>query len=461
MTDPLTQLAALAGRERYDGVTIARQPPALATRFQADEAAAAVIAATAAEAADLWRMRTGQTQTVEVAAREAAASLISFMFQRFEDPARAAVRDPPVTAADGFFRSGDGRWVYLHPSFPESSRAMLQLLGCENSREAVTATVAGWEAQALEDAIAEAGVCGAMARTPQEWDASEQGQAMARLPLVEVVRIGDAPPKPLPASGDSPLSGVKVLDLTRVLAGPACARALAQHGAEVLHITSPNLPSIPPFVSDTGHGKRSAFLDLKTEADHGRLLALLDDADIFSQGYRLGGLDRLGLSPEALAARRPGLIHVSINCYGHEGPWAGRPGWEQLAQTVTGMAHVHGGEAGPTIQPAAVNDYTTGYLAALGAMIALRRRAVEGGSWRVRVSLVQTARWVRELGIAGPERLAAVQPFSAEELAGYSLHEDGGFGPVSFLRPPVRLSATPARWTEPTRPLGSDPPAWV
>ncbi len=461
MTDALSQLAALSGRERYENITIRQEPPALATRFQADEAAAAVIAATAAEAADLWKIRTGQRQSVDVATREAAASLISFMFQRFEDPARAAVRDPQVTAADGFFRSRDGRWVYLHPSFPESSRAMLRLLGCDNNREAVTATVAGWEAQALEDAIADAGVCGAMARTPQEWDASEQGRAMVRPPLIEVVRIGDAPPKPLPAGGDSPLAGVKVLDLTRVLAGPACARALAQHGAQVLHVTSPNLPSIPPFVSDTGHGKRSAFLDLKTQADHARLLALLDDADIFSQGYRLGGLDRLGLSPEALAARRPGLIHVSINCYGHEGPWAGRPGWEQLAQTVTGMVHVHGGEAGPAIQPAAVNDYTTGYLAALGAMIALRRRATEGGSWRVRVSLVQTARWVRELGIAGPERLAAAQPFSAEELAGYSLHENGGFGPVRFLRPPVRLSATPARWTEPTRPLGSDPAAWV
>lgn len=460
MSQALDQLAALAGRETYPNVIIREQAPALATRFRAEEAAAAALAAGAAEAAGIWQGRTGQAQTVEVATREAAASLISFMFQQFADPARAPRRDPPGPA-NGYFRTRDNRFVYLHPYFEDSAAKIMRVLACDPTPEAVAATVATWDALDLENAVTAAGACAGMARTAEEWAASEQGQAIARLPLVEVTRIGDGPPWPFPGTPTAPLSGMRVLDLTRVLAGPACARALAQYGAEVLHIASPNLPTAQPFVADTSHGKRSAFLDLKQPADLIRLLELVEGADIFTQGYRLGGLDRMGLFPETLAARRPGLIHISINCYGHEGPWAGRPGWEQLAQTVTGMALEHGGEDGPVIQPAAVNDYTTGYLAAFGAMIALRRRASEGGSWRVRVSLAQTASWVRSLGRDGPERLEAVQTFSGEELAGYSLKEDGLFGPMTFLRPPVKLSETPARWTEPTRPLGSDPPAWL
>jgi crotonobetainyl-CoA:carnitine CoA-transferase CaiB-like acyl-CoA transferase len=460
MSQALDQLAALAGRETYPNVTIRREAPALATRFRAEEAAAAALAAGAAEAAEIWRERTGRDQTVEVATREAAASLISFMFQQFADPDRAPRRDAPGPA-NGYFRTRDGRFVYLHPYFEDSAARIMSILACGPTPEAVAATVATWDALDLENAVTAAGACAGMARTAEEWAAGEQGQAVARLPLVEVSRIGDGPPRPFPEGPSAPLSGVRVLDLTRVLAGPACARALAQYGAEVLHIASPTLPSAPPFVADTSHGKRSAFLDLKQPADLARLLELVEGADIFTQGYRLGGLERLGLSEQVLAARRPGLIHISINCYGHEGPWAGRPGWEQLAQTVTGMALEHGGEAGPVIQPAAVNDYTTGYLAAFGAMIALRRRAAEGGSWRVRVSLVQTATWVRNLGRDGPEKLEAVRPFSGEELAGYSLKEDGLFGPMTFLRPPVVLSETPARWPEPTRPLGSDPPAWL
>ena len=190
--------------------------------------------------------------------------------------------------------------------------------------------------------------------------------------------------------GARPLSGVRVLDLTRVLAGPTCARTLAEHGAEVLHVRSPKLPSIEPFVIDTNPGKRSCFLDLDRREDVERMRALVRDAHVFSQGYRPGALARRGFSPEELAQMRPGIIAVSIDCYGHEGPFAGRPGWEQLAQTVTGMAHEHAGDEHPALVPAAINDYTTGYLGALGVMCALARRTTEGGSWHVRVSLART-----------------------------------------------------------------------
>src|SRR5919197_6209684 len=180
-------------------------------------------------------------------------------------------------------------------------------------------------------------MCGAMARTTEEWAAHPQGQALAGLPRVEIIKLGDSEPEPLPA-GDRPLSGLRVLDLTRILAGPTHARTLALYGADVLHIASPNLPSADIFVMDTNQGKLSAFLDLEAPADVEHLRKLVTRADVFAQGYRAGSLDRRGFGPEELVALRPGLIYVSINCYGHVGPWVERPGWEQLAQTVTGIA---------------------------------------------------------------------------------------------------------------------------
>lgn len=465
----LADLMRLAGRAAPDLVTIEVGAPALKTRFFADEAAAAALAAGGAVAADLWRQRTGQTQTVQVSTRQAAASLLSFVYQRFEDESRApAMRrafDTERTAAAGFMPTRDGRTIFLHPSFPPSTAKLVALLGCPDEREAVLATVRGRDAFELETAIAEAGVCGAMVRTPEEWDASDQGRALAALPVVEVIKLADSPPEPMSAEAVAPLSGVRVLDLTRVLAGPTCARTLAQYGADVLHVTSPELPSVAPFVSDTSHGKLSASLDLTDEDQRQRLRELAAGADVFSQGYRVGSLERMGFGPLELARLRPGIIYASINCYGHEGGWRGRPGWEQLAQTVTGMAHVHGGyingeAGGPELQPGAVTDYTTGYLAAFGCLLALQRRARFGGSYLVRASLCQTGVWVRRLGLAGPERLDRVEALTGEEIAGYSVRSETGYGPMSHLGPAVRMSGTPPRWARPTVPLGTHPAAW-
>jgi crotonobetainyl-CoA:carnitine CoA-transferase CaiB-like acyl-CoA transferase len=459
------QLMRLAGREPPDFVEFEGGPPALATRFYAEEAAAAALAAGGTVAADLWALRGGERQAVTVGTREAGAGLGGYSFQRFDDasrapPARGTGADAARMAIAGFAPTRDGRHVFLHPSFPPSGDKLRALLGCEATREAAMAATMKWDAMDLENAIAEAGLCGAMVRTPEEWDASDQGRALAARPVVEVTKIADSPPEPLPAGGEAPLSGVRVLDLTRVLAGPTCARTLAQYGADILHVAGPGLPFAAPFVADTSHGKLSCHVDLRGEDGRAALRDLIKDADIFSQGFRVGALERMGLGPLQLAVLRPGLIYVSINAYGHEGGWRGRPGWEQLAQTVTGMAHVHGGEAGPQLQPAAVCDYTTGFLAAFGALVALQRRALYGGSYMVRVSLSQTGMWVRGLGIAGPERVEANVPIEGEEIRTYVTKSETGYGPMSHLRPAVRMSATPPQWKRPTRPLGSDPAVW-
>ena len=249
---------------------------------------------------------------------------------------------------------------------------------------------------------------------------------------------------------------MRVLDLTRVLAGPTCARSLAEHGAEVLHVRAPRLPFIEPFVVDTNPGKRSCHLDLDRADDRQRLTALVAGADVFAQGYRPGALERRGLGPAQLAAQRPGIVVVSINCYGHAGPWRERPGWEQLAQTASGMAHAHAGGA-PVLVPAAATDYTTGYLAALGAARALARRAVEGGSWHVQVSLARTAMWIESLPRAADRPPAGLD---LAALAPWWIRMDSAWGELRRLGPIARLSATPPRWDLPPAPLGSDPPAW-
>jgi crotonobetainyl-CoA:carnitine CoA-transferase CaiB-like acyl-CoA transferase len=445
---------ALASR-----VEVAGADPVLATCFRVGEAVAAAIVAAGVASDDLWRLRGGAPQRLALDVRAAAASLLSFLLLR--GPGLSTLRAPPPTVA--LYRARDG-WVHLHGGFPHLHEGTLALLGCADDAAAVAGAVAGWDAQDLEDALANEGLCGARLRSAVEWSAHPQGAALSRAPLVELLRIGDAERTPLPgppadAPGARPLGGVRVLDLTRVLAGPTCARTLAEHGAEVLHVRSPRLPFIEPFVIDTNPGKRSCHLDLDRAGDATRLRELVRDADVFCQGYRTGALARRGFGPEELAALRPGIVAVSIDCYGHEGPWSARPGWEQLAQTVSGMAHEHGGTEAASIVPAAVTDYTTGHLAALGVLRALARRAREGGSWHVRASLARTAGWIQSL----PRTPEGATPSGIDPLLvqAHEIAMETAWGPLVRLGPILRMSGTPPRWALPPAPLGQDPPRWV
>jgi crotonobetainyl-CoA:carnitine CoA-transferase CaiB-like acyl-CoA transferase len=463
-TDPTrwtSDLLASLGRadtSNQHALEIVGRDPVIATRFRVGEVAAAVLAANAIAAADLWCARGGRPQRIEVDVRAAAASLVSFAYQRCQN----ASFDPRGMPTTALYRARDGRWVHLHGGF-SSREGTLALLQCDDDAASLAKSVSLCNAQELEDALALHGVCGAMLRSADEWRAHPQGIALARAPVVEILRLGHADPLPIPgphAAEDRarPLSGVRVLDLTRVLAGPTCARTLAEHGAEVLHVRSPKLPSIEPFVIDTNPGKRSCYLDLDWNDDVERLCELVGDAHVFSQGYRPHALARRGFAPEELARIRPGIIAVSIDCYGHEGPFAVRPGWEQLAQTVTGMAHEHAGDESPALVPAAVNDYTTGYLGALGVMCALARRASEGGSWHVRVSLARTAMWIMSMPRTAPD--AKPGGFDAASIAPWMIEMDSAWGKLSRLGPIARMSETPPRWDLPPAPLGSHAATW-
>ena len=451
----LSRLLQLTKLPAADTVDIRGRDPVMPSRFKIGEAAATALAACGVAANTIWTASGGKHQHIEVDTAGAAVSLISFLCQRLDDGSEPQ-RDPNRPLV-GFYQAKDGRWVHLHGAFPDLAAGTLSVLGCDASAESIRASVSRWDGQALEDALAEAGMCGAMARTREEWLAHPQGEALQSVPPVSIKRIADSPIEPIPARA-RPLEGVRVLDLTRVLAGPTCARTLASHGANVLKINSPNLPSVPPFVIDTGHGKRSAFLDLNQENDHKQLKSLILSADIFSQGYRKGALAKRDLGPEQLAEQRPGIIYVSINAYGHVGPWAARPGWEQLAQTASGVAVDEGSLEAPRLIAAAATDYTTGYLGALGAMAALYRRSIEGGSYHVEVSLAQTANWLYEFGLF--EGDLALPNFDPAIAAPYMVSSDTGFGRLHHLGPIIRMSETEPRWEQVSVPLGHHPAKW-
>src|SRR5262249_26906945 len=317
----------------------------------------------------------------------------------------------------------------------------------------------------LEEAIIAARGAGGMVRTMEEWARHPQAAAIASLPLMEVVQIGNSAPEKLPG-GDRPLSGIRVLDLTRVLAGPTCARTLAEHGADVLKITAAHLPNLGYQEFDTGHGKLSAHLDLREPNDVETLRGLVREADVFSQSYRPGTLAGRGFSPETLAQLRPGIVIVSLWAFSHVGPWASRRGFDTVVQTVTGMTTRQGQlfpgtSPGPQFYPVSAIDYLTGYLMACGAMVALARRVREGGSWLVRISLAQTGRWLGGLGEVPPALSQdAPKEFTAAELERWSTTSDTPVGRLQHLAPVVRLSETMPCWVRPAVPLGHHAPVW-
>ncbi|HET7772589.1 MAG TPA: CoA transferase [Burkholderiaceae bacterium] len=449
--------------------------PALPSSFACGAAAQTSMAAAALAADALAQVRGAAPARLAVDMRAAAIEFRSERYLRVDGA-------PPPDLWDriaGAYRCGDGRWVRIHTNFPHHRDGVLALLGCDYDKAAVAAALQRWTAEQFETAAAERGLVVAAMRSLAEWDAHPQGQAVAAQPLLEITRIGPGRPAPLGrlVQNAAPLSGARVLDLTRVIAGPVAGRTLAAYGADVMLITSPGLPSIAPLVIDTGRGKRSAALDLNDPAQHATLQQLAARADVFLQGYRPGGLAARGFSPQQLAAQRgadaPGIVVASLSAYGRTGPWADRRGFDSLVQTACGMndaeARAHlawqgrphddlGAQPDPRPLPAQVLDHASGYLLAAGIAAALARREREGGSWRVEVSLAQTAQWLRGLG-RQPEGFAAIDPDQAA-VADCLIEEDSGFGRLTVVRHAVQSTPAWPAAARPSMPLGSHPAAW-
>ncbi|QQK01997.1 CoA transferase [Burkholderia sp. Bp9017] len=439
--------------------TVTGQDPTLPSTFQVGTLAASTIAAVGLAAAECHRLRTGVAQRVDVSVRDALVAFRSERYLRVDD---GPAPDPrhPVT---GFYDTRDGRWIQLHANFPHHLHGILDVLGCGPQRDDVAAAIRTWDGATLDTALAEAGLCAALIRTPGEWAAHDQARAIASLPLFEIERIGDAPVEAIGrGEPDQPLAGVRVLDLTRIIAGPVAGRTLASHGAQTLLVNGPHLPNIASLVIDNGRGKRSTWIDLRETAGVAALRDLARDADVFLQAYRPGALAARGFSPQALAELRPGIVCVSVSAYGHAGPWSKRRGFDSLVQSASGIAwqEQHAAhENGPRHLPCQALDHATGYLAAFGAMIALARRATEGGSWHVRLSLAQTGRWLQSLGMV-PDGLRAPD-LTLDDVRDRLDRTASPFGTLDAVRPAEHLSATPPRFARPPVPLGTDEARWL
>jgi len=440
--------------EALDDIELPARGAVLPSSFAVATGAQASLGAAALAAAQIGRARGGPPQHVSVDAEHAVLESLGWFTV---DGMTPNVWDK----LSGLYRADDG-WLRVHANFAHHRDGVLRLLGLptgpQTERAAVEAVLAGRHALDFEDAAADAGLVVAAARSFAEWDAHPQAAALSVQSTVAIERIGDAPPRQwMPRrDGGLPLDRLRVLELTRILAGPVAGRTLAAYGADVLLINSPRLPNIEA-IADTSRGKLSAHIDLDEPAGRETLAALIRGAHVFMQGYRPGALAARGFAPHDVAALSPGIVAVSLSAYGVQGPWSSRRGFDSLVQTATGF-NIAEAEAFGTSQPKAlplqILDYAAGYLLAFGAQAALLRQAREGGSWHVQVSLASVGRWLRGLGRV--DGLRADRP----PIAPYIETVDSGFGRLQVLRHAARFSATPPCWRRPSMPPGSHSPRW-
>jgi hypothetical protein len=423
----------------------------LASTFPVTELASASIAAAGLAVAEVVQTHGGSPPLITVDRRLASMWFAGSMRPLGWTP------PPPWDPLTGDYRATDG-WIRVHANAPHHRAAALRALGGEGDKTAVASRIAECGKAELETTIVAAGGCAAEMRSAAEWLAHPQGVAVCSEPLVHLQASDDRDSRSWDASPSRPLAGVRVLDLTRILAGPVATRFLAGYGAEVLRIDPPEWmePAVAPEVT---LGKRCARLDLKSRAGHDRLESLLAEAHVLVHGYRPPALDRLGFDAARRRALSPGLIDVSLDAYGWSGPWAGRRGFDSLVQMSAGIA-----AAGmqwkdcerPVPLPVQALDHATGYLAAAAAIRGIARRRLTGCGWQARLSLARTAKLLLDLGTGhAPPALASEASSDVEPTI-----EATSWGNARRLHPPVIVANVPMRWSLPASELGSARPQW-
>ncbi|WP_282153335.1 CoA transferase [Ruegeria atlantica] len=468
--DLIHQTGVAPGLYETDVTLTGDTDPLCDSPFRLVEGISSIHAAIGSAAAGIWKIRSGESQSVVVDRTQGLPSMhrITYVYQN----GTPIQLDSFINPTGQKHKTRDGRWIETTTTFSHLADGVLKLLETWNEVDAVSDKIRQWDAQKLEDEMSARGLCGVMIRTKDEWRQHPQGQILATQPVVTVEKIADGDPVEFSPGGDRPLSGVRVLDLTHVIAGPMIGCTLAEHGADVLHIAKYGMPRVQVNVMDTGHGKRSAYLNLDDRTQFTRLMKLAREGDVFVDGYAPGSLAKRGISPQRLAEIRPGMIYVSESCYGETGPWGGRKGWENEGQACTGMMTDHGTIDSPSYAPPMyINDYSTGYLGALGAMAALIRRSQEGGSYHVRVALARTSMWYQDLGRVPDEQRRKYSGLLAEEVSEstVSLNLDNvrmieastPWGQLRHMGHVLEMSKTPPRWEQPSSPLGSHMPEWV
>ncbi len=435
-------------------LVITGQDPMLPAIYRIGTAAGAAIGAASLAVTEVWRERTGRAQNVSISIRDAIAAYHAERWAIVPNVPRR-VRGDEIGL--GFYRTKDDRFIRYQTSLPHHRQAVLDALGCEDTRAAGIEATARWNAFEIEEEVAKRGGIPAVIMNHEEWAAHPQGKAVQSLPVVEITKIADSPPQPLLAA-ERPLSGLRVVDLSRVISGPTCCRFLAGHGAEVIRLSAPGVQDWGLMDIGTGFGKRSAWLDLREDVESfGRLI---DGADVLVQGMRPGVLASYGFGPEQAAARRPGLIYVSLSGFSHLGPWSERACYDSMLQCHNGMAFEgapYREDGVPDGTPVQVMDHSTAYIAALGILSALLRRSREGGSYHIRIALATTGEWAKQLGRVDGMSLPEADVADFTDLM---KDMDTPYGAVRYIPPAEHMSETPAYYALPTAPFGTHQPAW-
>jgi CoA-transferase family III len=447
-------------------VSLTGTDPVLPSSFAIGTAAQSSVAAAALAATLLGEKRGVGVRQVSVAMREALLECTGFFSLDGKTP---EVWDPIA----GLYAcvpsreeaQGGSEWVRLHTNFAHHRDGVLKTLGLptgpSTTRQAVAEALQSWDAHKFEQAASDAGLVVAAARNFDEWDRHPQASFVASQALISFEKIGEADPLPWPdlVKGARHLQGLRVLDLTRILAGPICGRTLAHYGADVMLVNSPGLPNIAS-IADTSRGKRSTHIELTDPKGAAVLQRLVKEAHVFIQGYRPGSLAALGFDPFSVAKQRPGIVYVSLSAYGDEGPWGQKRGFDSLVQTATGFNLAEAKAAGenqPRAMPVQILDYATGFLMAFGAQAALYKQATQGGSWHVKVSLARTGLWLRSLG-----RIQNGFTVAKPDTASFTEESASGFGRLVTMRHAAHFSGPEflARTLLPSMPPGSHPPQW-
>lgn len=465
--DPTTALVDLlepAGLSPADAggeVTFSGQDPIVPDSVRLGAAIGIPMMAGAVGAAALHRIRTGVGQDLHLDLRQAVHHVVPHAFWRptlnGELPEHALVPDNPFLLDS--YRTKDHRTVMASGVYPHLAAKWMRFLDVPPDQEKVAAAFARWDAFELEEAANAAGLPLCVARTAQEWAQHPQGALLASQPVIGLDQIGEAPVKDFGAAA-RPLDGVKVLSFTHALAGPTVGRTMSEHGADVLCGTRANDYEHTFIYVQANIGSRSALLDLNSEAGQETLHGLLAEADVIVNNHRHPKLERLGLAPDLLAQRYPGLIQVSISCYGTEGPWADRGGFDMNGSAASGLMAAIGTPEEPKLPiTGMINDFITGYMGAAGATAALVKRATVGGTWRVSVNLTRNAMWSLGLGLVDPALAGSAEQHSLRQPKAFT--GETPLGTLHFPGPQVEFSQTPPAWPEPALvPRGSSRPEW-
>ncbi|MFF4903160.1 CoA transferase [Streptomyces sp. NPDC001068] len=446
-------------------VSIQGADPVAPSVHRIGDAAAAALAALGTEAALVWRERGGQGQDVAVSVNSALYQLMAIHLTRIRDVGVFEIlEDPNLLGYSDFYRAGDGRYIHVMMPYPKLRDIVCAVLDCPPDRQRMADAIAHWNAFDLEEAICARGGTATAVRTQAEWRTHPQGRQLADSPLIRIEKIADSEPQPFPFldvthSNALPLSGLRVLDNTHVISGPMATRMTGELGADVLHISHPANADPNCMIVETGIGKRAAFCDLTRPAHAQKFWQLLAEADVYASNYL--GLDEKGFGPLALAERRPGLVVLEVHGWGTAGPWSRRGGFDQLACSATGFAAEEGSFDGPCMPPTRLlNDYIAAIFGAAGTVEALRRRAREGGSYRVHVDLARIPMWIQDLGLF-PRHLVADLPVPDPAAVNAELVTvDGPFGEVTYLPTRISYSTLRPRLMRSAEPLGTSPLTW-